>query len=106
LESKKNITQEETKMKVENKITENFSKDIQKHNDFNNAMTLLMPIWDSISDVRRVAEMVRLIAYLTSPQYLKKDHEDEVFFEFLMEVNERLTAIYETLEAARQNVLW
>ena len=93
-------------MEERKKVTEKFSESIQKHNDLDNAVIQLMPIWDTINDLARVNGIMNLLAYLTSSLCLKEDHEFEVFNETFNDISGRLNEITETFLTARKNVIF
>lgn len=77
---------------------------MNKQPKLNDAVIPLMPIWDTINDLTRLRGIVAAVAYLTGPLKLKEDDDFEIFHEIFCDINERLGAACDVLEAARQDV--
>lgn len=77
---------------------------MNKQTTMNDAVIPLMPIWDTINDLTRLRGIVAAVAYLTGPLKLKEDDDFEIFHEIFCDINERLGAACDVLEAARQDV--
>lgn len=75
-----------------------------KQTTMDNAVIPLMPIWATINDLTRLRGIVAAVAYLTGPLKLKEDDDFEIFHEIFCDINERLGAACDVLEAARQDV--
>ena len=77
---------------------------MSKQTSLDNAVIPLMPIWNTINDLSRLRGIVAAVAYLTGPLKLKEDDDFEIFHEIFCDINERLGAACDVLEAARQDV--
>lgn len=75
-------------------------------NSLDNAMIPLMPIWDTITDLKRLRGMARLMACLTWPYGLKEDQTFEVFHDFFLDLHERLDEACTALSAAQEKVVF
>ncbi len=77
---------------------------MSKQTTMDNAVIPLMPIWDTINDLTRLRGVVAAVAYLTGPLKLKEDDDFEIFHEIFCDINDRLGAACDVLEAARRDV--
>lgn len=77
---------------------------MSKQTKMDNAVIPLMPIWDAINDLTRLRGIVAAVTYLTSPQHLQEDDDFEVFHGIFSDINDRLGAACDVLEAARRDV--
>lgn len=73
-------------------------------NTLENAMIPWGPVWDASQDLKQLLELARCLAYLTSPQHLKKDDDFEIFHAPLMDIMIRLDAACEEIDKAMKDV--
>lgn len=75
-------------------------------NSLDNAMIPLMPIWDTINDLKRLRGLVHLTSCLIAPVGLQEDHDFEVFHDLFSDLYERLDGACAALDAARGKVVF
>lgn len=75
-----------------------------KQTTMDDAVIPLMPIWNTINDLSRLRGIVAAVAYLTGPLKLKEDDDFEIFHDIFCDINDRLGAACDVLEAARKEV--
>lgn len=66
------------------------------------AVIPLMPIWDTIIELERLRGIADMMAMLLSPCCLKEDHEYGIFYDFVIDFTDRLSAACTALRAARE----
>ena len=76
------------------------------NNNMDDAMIPLMPIWDVILEIERLRGIADMMATLLGPCCLKEDHEYGIFYDFVIDFTDRLSAACTALRAAREKVIF